>query len=441
MNRHSLFGTDGIRTRVGLSPLTPPELVTLGSAVGTWMRCSHPHASVLIAHDTRHSAPLVKAALKTGLLQHPLTLFDAQVLPTPALFHQIMHGPYDYGIMITASHNPYHDNGIKIITKSAGKLTPEDECAITELYYEAHPTFSYEDLGKDLIDTQAQDRYLTALKSLFPADFLAGITLVIDCAHGSYASLAPQFLQMFGAHVIATGTTPNGKNINENCGSLHLQQMQELVIKTEAHAGFAFDGDGDRLIAVGKDGVCKNGDELLAFLLQHPAYRNERTVVGTILSNQGLAQHLGKQNKKLERTPVGDKHVIERMKAIKSLVGGEPSGHLILRDFTDTSDGLFTLLRLCETALHTNDWNFTSFTKFPHIMLNVPVAQRKDLSLSPFTDIIAAQQTNLIDGRIVVRYSGTEPLLRIMVEAQNADTAHAISHLLSEQLTQALTKE
>ena len=441
MNRHSLFGTDGIRTRVGQSPLTPPELVTLGSAIGTWIQQKHSGASILIAHDTRHSAPLVKAALKAGLLQHPLTLFDAQVLPTPALFHQVMHGPYEYGIMITASHNPYHDNGIKIITKSTGKLAPEDERTITELYYDACTTLSYEDLGKDLADTQAQNRYLTALKALFPENFLAGITLVIDCAHGSYASLAPQFLQMFGARIITTGITPNGKNINENCGSLHPQQMQELVITTGAHAGFAFDGDGDRLVAIGRDGACKDGDELLAFLLQHPAYHNEPTVVGTILSNQGLAHHLARHGKKLERTPVGDKHVIERMKGIQSLVGGEPSGHLILRDFTDTSDGLFTLLRLCETALHTNDWNFISFTKFPHIMLNVPVAQRKDLSISPFTDIIAAQQTNLIDGRIVVRYSGTEPLLRIMVEAQNANTAHAISSLLSEQLTQALTKD
>ena len=436
-----LFGTDGIRTRVGQSPLTPQELVTFGAAVGAWMCSKKVFPQILIAHDTRHSAPLVKASLKAGLLQYPVNLYDGDVIPTPALFHQVIEGPYDYGIMITASHNPYQDNGIKIITKQDGKLTETDEQELNALYAHNPHTPSYEHLGTDQKAPDATAQYLDALREYFPQPFLRDITIVLDCAHGAYASVAPAFLKELGANVIPLATTPNGKNINKNCGSLHPQQLQEAVIAHGAHAGFAFDGDGDRLIAVTKNGICKDGDELLSFLLNHPTYQQESAIVGTILSNEGLAIQLEKQGKNLYRTPVGDKNVVQKMKDCGALIGGEPSGHLILRDFTDTADGLFTLLRLAQTALFIHDWNFTSFTKFPHVTINVPVTCKKDLSCAPYATIITAHQAELSEGRVIVRYSGTEPLLRIMVEASNQEKAQSVGTQLSHELLEAFTKE
>lgn len=437
----TLFGTDGIRTRIGQSPLTPQELLTFGAAVGAWITRTQKEPKVLIAHDTRHSAALVKASLKAGLLLYPVSLFDAGILPTPALFHQVTQGAYDYGIMITASHNPYQDNGIKIITKKSGKLTAIDEETLNALYAHNPHTPSYEQLGTDQAASEALSNYLAALTSFFPPNFLDGITLVIDCAQGAYASIVPAFLKKCGAQVISLSTTPDGKNINKNCGSLHPQALQQRVITEKADAGFAFDGDGDRLVAVARDGSCKDGDELLSFLLNHPIYKNESALVGTILTNQGLSAHLEKQGKIIHRTPVGDKHVVEKMKHCEALMGGEPSGHLILRDFTDTSDGLFTLLRIVQTALLTHNWQFTSFTKLPQVLLNIPVACRKDLNKAPYATFIRAQEAELSEGRVVVRYSGTEPLLRIMVEATTSEKAYSIGNLLAQQLTEALTKE
>ncbi len=436
-----LFGTDGIRARVGQSPLTPQELVTFGAAVGAWMCSKQADAKVLIAHDTRHSASFVKASLQAGLLQYPVTVFDAGVVPTPALFHQVVEGPYDYGIMITASHNPYHDNGIKIITKQDGKLTEIDEQELNALYAYNPYAPSYEQLGKEQKTNAVVAQYLEALRNYFPQPFLRGITIVLDCAHGAYASSAPAFLEELGARVIPLAITPDGKNINKECGSLHPQKLQEAVITHGAHAGFAFDGDGDRLIAVTQKGICKDGDELLAFLLNHPTYQQESAIVGTILSNEGLALHLEKQGKTLYRTPVGDKNVVQKMKDSGALIGGEPSGHLILRDFTDTADGLFTLLRLAQTALFMNDWHFTSFAKFPHVTLNLRVTCKKDLNEAPYNRIIATHQTELCEGRVIVRYSGTEPLLRIMVEASDQEKAYTVGNKISQELLEAFTKE
>ncbi len=437
----NLFGTDGIRARVGQSPLTPHELVTFGATLGAWICSKQTSPQILIAHDTRHSAPLVKACLKAGLLQNPVDIYDGGVVPTPALFHQIVDGPYDYGIMITASHNPYQDNGIKIITKKDGKLTEIDEQELNALYASNQATPSYEHLGTDQKAPDATAEYLAVLRLYFPEQFLRGITLVLDCAQGAYTSIAPVFLEELGAHIIPLAVTPNGKNINKNCGSLYPQQLQEAVIAHSAHAGFAFDGDGDRLVAVTKNGICKDGDELLSFLLNHPTYQQESAIVGTILSNEGLATHLEKQGKILYRTPVGDKNVIQKMKDCGALIGGEPSGHLILRDFTDTADGLFTLLRIAQAAHFLTDWNFTSFKKFPQVTLNVPITCKKDLTCTPYATIIATHQAELSEGRVIVRYSGTEPLLRIMVEASDQEKAYSVGNQLSHQLLEAFTKE
>ncbi len=438
----SLFGTDGIRGRVGTSPLTALDMLQLGKAIGTWITQKHPAARIILAHDTRHSAALLKSALKTGLLQYPLALFDAQVLPTPALFYHTINGPYDIGIMLTASHNTYRDNGIKIFTKQTGKLSSEDEALLTTLFYQQLPEPSYEDLGTETLVHDAMESYLETMYNNFPNHpFLQGIKLVIDAAHGAYASHICPFLERFGAEVIPLSVSPNGKNINDQCGSLHPQQLQQAVLAHQAHAGFAFDGDGDRLVAVTKEGICKDGDELLSFILKDHLYADTPCVVGTIMSNQGLENELTALNIPFYRTPVGDKLVVQKMKETGALLGGEPSGHIILPDWSDTSDGLFTLLQLTYTALSLNDWTFPSFTKLPQALINVRVAAKKDLSHSPYSTLIATQETRLTEGRLVVRYSGTEPLLRIMVEASTYEKAFDIGTLLSQQLTQALERE
>ena len=438
---HNLFGTDGIRTRVGTTPLTPSDMMQLGKAIALWISQKNTQGRIILGHDTRHSASLLKNALKTGLLQFPITIYDAQTIATPALFYHTTQKEYDFGIMLTASHNHYQDNGIKIFTKKNGKLTQEDEQTIMHFFYNEVPACSYEKIGTEIIKSDATDLYLDALKIHFPSHFLKGIRLIIDCANGSYAHKIPFFLESFGAQVTTLATTPDGKNINANCGSLHPKHLQELVKSSGAHAGFAFDGDGDRLIAVGQDGTCKDGDEIIGFLMNNPVYAQTPTVVGTVLSNQGLQDFVEKQGKFFYRTAVGDKLVIEKMKEVGALIGGEPSGHIILKDFSFTADGLFTLLQIAYTATLSQNWSLNSFTKLPQAHINMPASCKKDLSLDPYQSIITYHRHQLKQGRLIVRYSGTEPLLRISVEAPTYEEALTIGTVLSEQLAEALTKE
>lgn len=438
---HNLFGTDGIRTRVGITPLTPTDMMQLGKAIGIWISQKNTQGRIILGHDTRHSASLLKNALKAGLLQFPVTVADVQTIATPALFYHTTQGKYDFGIMLTASHNQYQDNGIKIFTHETGKLTQEDERAIMDLFYSTIPACSYKDIGTETMVSDATESYLDAIKNHFPPKFLQGIRLVIDCANGSYADKIPAFLENLGAQVIAIATEPNGKNINAECGSLHPEQLQALVKKSGAHAGFGFDGDGDRLIAIAQDGTCKDGDDSIGFLLTNPLYAQTPAVVGTILTNQGLQDFVEKQGKKFYRTSVGDKLVVGKMKETGALIGGEPSGHIILKDFTSTADGLFTLLQIAYTASLSHNWSFTSFEKLPQAHINVPTPHKKDLTLDPYQSIIMYHNKQLKQGRLIVRYSGTEPLLRISVEAPTYQEAVTLATVLSEQLTDALTKE
>lgn len=438
---HNLFGTDGIRTRVGITPLTPSDMMQLGKAIGVWITQKNTQGRIILGHDTRHSGSLLKNALKAGLLQFPITVYDAQIVATPTLFYHTTEGQYDFGVMLTASHNHYQDNGIKIFTHENGKLTQEDEQTIMHFFYSEIAPCSYENIGTEIMLSNATDLYLDALKIHFPSHFLEGVRLVIDCANGSYAHKIPLFLKSFGAEVIAIATEPDGKNINANCGSLHPKYLQELVKSSSAHAGFAFDGDGDRLIAIGQDGRCKDGDEIIGFLLSNPMYDQTTSVVGTVLSNQGLQDFVEKQGKTFYRTAVGDKLVIEKMKTTGAFIGGEPSGHIILKDFTCTADGLFTLLQIAYTACLSKNWSFNSFTKLPQAHINMPALYKKDLSVDPYQSIIMYHRHQLKQGRLIVRYSGTEPLLRISVEAPTYEEALTIGTVLSQQLADALTKE
>lgn len=436
----TLFGTDGIRAAVGTPPLTSHNLVTLGSALGIWLTTYLKAQSVIIAHDTRISCPFIKAALKAGLLSFPLEVHDAHVLPTPALFYHVTEGMYDAGIMITASHNPYSDNGIKIFTKR-GKLSLDQEQTIADLYHKPPSSPIYTLVGTDHSLNNPSYTYSQALFQRCTQQFLKGITIVVDCANGAYSSLAPSVLERLGARVIALHNSPNGKNINEKCGSLYPNSVIKAVQEYNAHIGITFDGDGDRIIMVGKNGFVATGDDIIAILLQHPAYTQSQDIIGTIMSNQGLELHIQQQGKHFHRTQVGDKYVLMAMREHKSLIGAEPSGHVILKDFIETADGLFTALRVLQVLVETGNWNISTFEKMPQVLINVPVKCKKDLSEPQYAAIINTCQSQLLQGRILVRYSGTEPVLRIMVEDSDAQHAYDIGKTLSNQLAKNISEE
>lgn len=369
-------------------------------------------------------------------MQHPLKVYDLGIMPTPALYYTVANlQMYTIGIMITASHNQYHDNGLKIIT-TQGKLTASDEQAIVDSYHTLNHLPDYDNVGTTYHEDMPIEFYLAALKEKFPKNFLKKTKIVIDCANGAYSQYAPDILEHFGAHIIPLHTKPNGKNINLHAGSQYPQKIITAVLEHQADVGIAFDGDGDRVIFINRHGVIKDGDDLLALLNNHPAYQKQPTIVGTIMSNQGLEQHFTTIGKKFLRTPVGDKNVVQALLKEQLLLGAEPSGHVILRDFSDTSDGLFTTLRALEIITSTKNWDITTFTKFSQYSVTIPVSVKRNLLEEPLRSIIEHHKQEIAKngGRLIVRYSGTESILRVMVEGQDATKIRTLGAVLSEQL-------
>jgi phosphoglucosamine mutase len=436
---NTLFGTDGIRSKVGIYPFTKENLPHLGMAIARWAREKYgQECAILLAHDTRQSCSWLKATLKSGLLTYPITLYDAHILPTPAVLHLMnKNTEYKCGIIISASHNPYYDNGIKLIDARTGKLSEEDEKRITDLL-KAPTLTEYTQLGSEAPVSQAEDLYVTSITSLFKPDFLKGRTIVLDTAHGATYRVAPRIFEQLGATAIVLHNEPTGYNINEHSGTLHPQALQKAVVEYKAHIGFAFDGDGDRVLAVNQHGELKDGDDILALLSAHPDYIHLRTIVGTIMSNQALETHLRSQEKTLIRTPVGDKHVLEALHIQNGLLGGEQSGHIILKNILNTGDGILVALKLLEALKSAHNLDMVTFQKYPQVIVNIPVKEKKDLKQSPFAELIANYGKELQAGRLIVRYSGTENKLRIMVEDQDEAVtkriAHNLAHLLEKML-------
>lgn len=436
----SFFGTDGIRGPVGKPPFNYEELFRLSYAIGRWaLERFGARPTVLIAQDTRQSCAWMNAVIKSGLLLHPITLYDANVLPSPALLALMKNKPqFDAAIMISASHNLYTDNGIKIIDALNGKITAQDEERISFLASENLP-IAYDSYGSTESFDQADSIYQHEIKKMLPDLALAGKKIVLDCAHGATFALAPALFSFFGATVIPLAVNPNGININKQCGAVYPQMLVNAVIDHQADLGFAFDGDGDRVVAVNASGHVKNGDDILAILLRNPIYEKTTTVVGTVMSNQGFEIYLAERGIKLLRTQVGDKYIAEQLAAHQLLIGGEPSGHIILNDYLPTGDGIFTALRICQTLMETGNWQLETFTKFPQIIINIPVHHKKDLASWPLRDMIDDTAHQLHKGRIIVRYSGTEPLLRIMIEDDDCDHARMLGTLLSQRLEKEIS--
>lgn len=436
-----LFGTDGIRNKVGERPFIHADLVQLGYALAQWILTRYGmDASLLLAYDTRISAAYINATLKSALLAYPLHLEDAGIVPIGTLSKIVAHSSrWHVGVMISASHNPYYDNGIKLICAQSGKLSAYDEAIISSLFYQEKPTNTYTTFGTDHSYTNLLMEYKQLLNTYFPPLFLKGIRIVIDCAYGACSYYAPEIFTYFGAQVIALHTAYNGTNINHECGALHPEKLQHAVIEHAAHIGFAFDGDGDRVIVINDKGNIKDGDDILALLTTHPLYASSSSIVATTMSNKGLETYLHKKGKTLIRTTVGDKYVAQELEHHNLLLGAEQSGHIILRDYVNSGDGIFAALRILETVQLTNNYAFETFTKHPQAYINIPVNYKKDLTEEPLQSHIATHQQQCTDGRVVVRYSGTENVLRLMVEHPDIVQARALITSLAKLLQKELS--
>lgn len=436
-----LFGTDGIRASVGEYPMTPAGIIQIGHAISQWALLTlSKSAKIIIGQDTRASCGEIKDILRATLLLYPFELREVGIIPTAGLSILLKQNDADFGIMITASHNQYFMNGLKIIMPY-GKLDYKNEAIITDFFYSKKKINKTISQGQVIVDNSSIEKIINFVVNTNESINLNSLNIIVDSAHGSCSTIASAILRKCNVAVKEINNNPNGTNINAHCGSLYPQQLQKIVIETKADLGIAFDGDGDRIVAVNRNGVIKDGDDILAFLSTHSNYSNEHTLVGTIMSNQGLVQHLSSQQKKLIRTEVGDRAVSKKLYDNNLCLGAEPSGHVVLADLLPCGDGLLTMIKMLETIITTNNKDISTFTKWPQVLMSIPITKKKDLNSPELKEIINFYEKKQSEGRIYVRYSGTEPLLRTMVESPDRESIHALAQELTQQLAQALAGE
>lgn len=434
----NLFGTAGIRAQAGQYPLDKDTLIKLGEVLASFIINKYgKNNKVLIACDTRSSSYYIKSLLKAGLLSKQVLIYDAQVLSTPAVIYLVHElKSYDAGIIITASHNPYTDNGIKIVDRNNGNLNQLEELAITSKLDEKITDCETDFLqaGQEFHVRSCIDTYTQKILAQFSAQVFNNIHVIIDCANGATSNIAPAIFSKLGIRTTAINTNPNGTNINNKCGATHPQILRQTVLKYQAQIGFAFDGDGDRITVITSDGKIKDGDDLIAFLSTNLKYQNQNKIVGTIVSNLGLELWLEQQTKNLIRTDVGEKNLLIAQEQDNILIGGEPSGHIILKDFAKHSDGIFVALRILETAIHNNNWLLNTFERAPQVSHNLPVKIKQDLSTPTLAQTIHKYENLLKPGRLIVRYSGTENLLRLLAEGQDPQQLNQIIQDITQEL-------
>ncbi len=421
------FGTDGIRGRTNTPPLTAEVALRVGQAAGIhFLRGDHRHR-VLIGKDTRLSGYMMESALVAGFTSVGMDVVLTGPLPTPAVAMLTQAMRADLGVMISASHNKYEDNGIKLFGPDGYKLRDEDELAIEELLFTTPTLVPPSKIGRAKRIDDAQGRYVHFAKSAFPDRLrLDGLKIVVDCANGAAYQVAPLALWELGADVIAIGTRPDGTNINEGCGSTMPQTMRETVVASGAAIGLALDGDADRLIVCDEKGDLVDGDQLMALIAlagQRNGSLKGNRVVATVMSNLGLERRLGDAGLDLVRTKVGDRYVLEEMKASGANVGGEQSGHIILTDHATTGDGLVAglqvLAELVEAGRPASEL-LRQFDPVPQLLRNVRYAGGKPLDDAGVQARIADAERRLgNNGRLVIRPSGTEPLIRVMAEGDD----------------------
>jgi len=437
----ALFGTDGVR---GLANgfLTAELAVDLSIAaahiLGELGAFEGHRPKAIVGQDSRASGEFLEAAVVAGLASAGVDVYRVGILPTPAIAHLVAESGADLGVMLSASHNPMPDNGIKFFAKGGGKLDDALEAAIEKHIGESWQRPTGRNVGRVINDDSAAERYIFHLLNSLTMN-LNGIKVVVDCANGASSRVAPKTYMRAGAEVIAISHEPDGWNINENCGSTHLENIKAKVLETGADLGIAHDGDADRCLAIDRNGNEVDGDFIMAILAadwQSRGLLKNETIVGTVMSNLGFFKAMEALDINVETTAVGDRYVLEKMLADDFVLGGEQSGHIIMRHYANTGDGLLTALHLMQ-AIKSSGKSLSELSKvmerFPQELINVKNVAKEKLSTSAkIKNEIDLRQAELgSSGRILVRASGTESLVRVMVEAQSADLAARIAEELA----------
>ncbi|MBA4351541.1 MAG: phosphoglucosamine mutase [Rhodobacter sp.] len=425
-----LFGTDGVRGQANTYPMTAEMALRLGAAAGRYFRRDGGAAHrVVIGKDTRLSGYMLENALTAGLTSTGMNVLLLGPVPTPAVGFLTRSMRADVGVMISASHNPHYDNGIKFFGPDGFKLSDEAEAEIEALLEGEIAPAAPENIGRAKRIEDGRGRYQEFVKTTLPAGVrLDGLKVVIDCANGAAYKAAPEVLWELGAEVIAVGVAPNGKNINENCGSTHVETAAEAVVAHGAHVGIALDGDADRVMILDAKGRVADGDQIMALMATRWAEDGRLrggALVATVMSNLGLERHLEGRGLRLERTAVGDRYVVERMREGGFNLGGEQSGHIVMTDYATTGDGLVAGLQFLAEMARTGETAEVlarQFETVPQMLKNVRYgADKRPLEDATVQAVIADMERRVLGkGRILIRKSGTEPLVRVMAECEDA---------------------
>jgi len=445
----NLFGTDGIRGIPGEYPLDDATLERVGRALGKYLRAHGSQPRVLIGRDTRESGTHIANLIARGLAASGAEPVSAGVLTTPGVAWLVNQEGFAAGVVISASHNPYHDNGVKLIS-SAGMKFPDAVEAEIESHIFSDNVSARATAGQSRMDHGGDERlredYLDGLrKSVFAGAKLAGMKIVLDCANGAASKLAPQLFRSLGAEGIAINDSPDGRNINAGCGSLHPDAMQKKVVETGAALGVAFDGDADRALFATSSGKRVDGDGVLLVAgryLKSIGKLKGNVLVGTTMANLGLERALEKSGLVLVRTDVGDRYVLEEMRRVGANLGGEQSGHILFLDDATTGDGMLTAVKLASIVSIAGplDTLVADLKIFPQRIVNVKVSSKPPLNSLPEVSrqLAEAEKTLGKSGRVVLRYSGTEPLARVMVEAERAEDVQRWTESLASALRSAI---
>jgi len=444
-----LFGTDGIRGIANVPPMTIETAMRLGRAVARLYHRPGHRGRIIIGKDTRLSGYMFEQAMAAGICSMGADVMLCGPLPTPGIAFLTSSMRADAGVVISASHNPYYDNGIKIFAADGFKLPDATEARLEELMEQGEdrqPLPAPEDIGRAQRIDDAKGRYIVFLKNSFPRRLsLDGLKIVVDCAHGAAYRVAPNVLAELGASVTSLSVAPDGKNINDHCGALHPESMCRAVVEQGAHVGIALDGDADRVIFADERGRIVNGDAIMALCARRLLSRGElrkNTLVATVMSNLGLERAMADMGGQLLRTAVGDRYVVEAMRQHDLNLGGEQSGHLVFLDHMTTGDGIIAALQVLAILLEENKplSELASLMKqYPQVLLSVNVARRMPLAeLATVQSLISRIESDLgSDGRVLVRYSGTEPKARVMIEGPESSLINRYAQEIASELVQA----
>jgi phosphoglucosamine mutase len=440
-----LFGTDGIRGVAGESPLDPKTVFAVGVALGRWVAANHFDPEVVIGMDTRESGPWIAAHVAGGLAKADVRARFAGLITTPGVAYVARTGTFAAGVMISASHNPYRDNGIKVLDHSGFKLPDEQEHAIEREIFAILAAGVEPEPAELTVDESLDRLYVNYLLSTFRGR-LDGMRIVLDAAHGSASFIGPEMFRELGAEVRAIASDPNGRNINLNCGSLHTANLCDEVLRDGADLGIAFDGDADRALFISHSGKYIDGDAVMLITGIHLDRQGrlagddgKRVVVATVMSNLGLERALAAHGIGMLRTPLGDKYVLEEMLRRGAKLGGEQSGHIIFRDYATTGDGLLTALRVLEAIQESGkplDDLSAELKVFPQVLVNVRVNRRRPLDELPHVKAAIDEEEKRFGdaGRVLVRFSGTEPLARVMVEGPDRGSVEAAASHIADAI-------